>query len=162
VPSNLYDEAAWSKVATRPEDQMALESDELRQWLHYLAHSSLLNGKVEMPEELRTIRIFLKSAEMAGGFVASPEYSVFEKAMMDSAAQAEYEKEAVREEERAAAAERERAALEMERAAAAERERAALEMERAAAAERERAALEKERAVAAALRAELDRLKRSG
>jgi len=92
VPSALDDDAAWSKVAMLPEHQVALESAELRQWLHYLAHTSLKDGKVEMPAELRTHRIFRKSAEMAGGLLASPEYSIFEKEMADFVIQAEREK----------------------------------------------------------------------
>ena len=65
VPSVLDDEAAWGKVAPLPEHQTALESFELREWLHYLAHTSLKDGKVEMPPELRASPVFRKSAEMA-------------------------------------------------------------------------------------------------
>jgi hypothetical protein len=154
VPSALDDKAAWDKVATLPEHQVALESAELREWLHYLAHTSMKDGKVEMPPELRTHRIFRKSAEMAEKLLRTPGgFSYSEKEMVDFSLQAEREKEEALEQERAAAAERERAAaaaLRAERAAAAERE-AALRAERAAAAERE-----------AALRAELERLKKPG
>jgi hypothetical protein len=160
VPSVLDDKAACSKVATLPEHQEALESAELRQWLHYLAHSSIKDGKVEMPPELRASPIFRKSAEMAEELVRTSAFSYSEKEMADYALQMDREKEEVR----AAAAE----ALEKERAAAAvERADYALQMERekeegrAAASE----ALEKERAAAAereaALRAELERLRRS-
>lgn len=143
VPSILDDKAAWSKVATLPEHQTALESAELRQWLHYLAHTSMKDGKVEMPPELRSSPIFRKSAEMAEELVRTSAFSYSEKEMADFALQAEREKDEAVEKERAAAAERERVAREQERA---EREK-----ERAAAAERE-----------AALRAELERLKKSG
>jgi hypothetical protein len=165
VPPDLGDSDAWNTVATQPEHQAALESAELRQWLHYLAHSSMKDGKVEMPPELRASPIFRKSAEMAEELVRTSAFSYSEKEMADFAVQMEREKEEAlekeREKERAAAA----AALEKERAAAAavrKKERAALEKERAAAA----AALEKERAAAAereaALRAELGRLRGSG
>ena len=171
VPSVLDDKAAWSKVATLPEHQEALESAELRQWLHYLAHSSIKDGKVEMPPELRASPIFRKSAEMAEELVRTSAFSYSEKEMADYALQMDREKEEVRaaaaealEKERAAAAvERADYALQMEREKEEERAAAAeaLETERAAAAE----ALEKERAAAAereaALRAELERLKRS-
>jgi hypothetical protein len=140
VPSSLDDKAAWDKVATLPEHQMALKSDELRQWLYYLAHTSLKDGKVEMPLELRTHSIFRKSAEMAEELLSSPAGFTFsEKEMAD----------AMREVREDAATEREAAAAK-ERAAAAERE--------AAAAEREAAAAERE----AALRAEVERLTRKG
>ena len=149
VPSVLNDMHAWNKVVTLPEHQVALESAELREWLHYLAHTSMKDGKVEMPPELRASPIFRKSAEMAEELVRTSAFSYSEKEMADFALQAEREKE----EERAAAAavlEKERAEREKERAAA------------AAALEKERAEREKERAEAAALRAELERLKRSG
>ena len=146
VPSDLDDEPAWSKVATLPEHQVALESAELREWLHYLAHTSVKGGKVEMPPELRNHRIFRKSAEMAEELLRNPGSSTYSaKEMADFDLQKEREKE----EERAAAAERE--------AAGAEREAAGAERE-AAGAKREAAAAERE----AALRAELERLKRSG
>jgi len=154
VPSALDDKAAWDKVATLPEHQAALESAELREWLHYLAHTSMKDGKVEMPPELRTHRIFRKSAEMAEELLRTPGgFTYSEKEMVDLELQKEREKEEALEEERAAAA------------AVLEKERAEREKERAAAAaelEKERAELEKKRAAAAALRAELERLKRSG
>ncbi len=65
VPSALDDDAAWSKEVTLPEHRAALENVELRQWLLYLAHTSLKGGKVEMPAALRAHSIFRKSAEMA-------------------------------------------------------------------------------------------------
>ena len=164
VPLVLDDKDAWSKFATLPEHAEALESYELRQWLHYLAHTSLKDGKVEMPAELRTVPIFRKSAEMAETLLLTSAFSYSEKEMADSLIQVERE----RQEELAAAAEaltKERAAaaetLAMERAAAAE----TLTMERAAAAETlkmERAAAAVERAAAAkreaALTAQLERL----
>ena len=144
VPSALDDEAAWDKVATLPEHQAVLESDELRQWLHYLAHTSLKDGKVEMPPELRTHRIFRKSAEMAEKLLRTPGgFTWSEKEMVDLELQKEREKEE-------AVAEAVVEAVEKERAVAAE----AVEKERAA-----REAVEKERA---ALRAELERLKGPG
>jgi hypothetical protein len=163
VPSTLDDVAAWSKVATLPEHEEALGSLELRQWLHYLAHSTMKDGKVEMPPELRTHHIFLKSAEMAEVLLRTPGgFTYSEKEMVDFSLQAEREKEEALGKERAAAAE----ALGKERAAAAE----ALGKERAAAAEalgKERAAaaeaLEKERAAGAkreaALLAEMERMR---
>ena len=167
VPSVLNDKPAWSKVATLPEHQVALESTELREWLHYLAHTSVKDGKVEMPPELRASPIFRKSAELAEELVRTSAFSYSEKEMADFALQAEREKEEERA-EAAAALEKERAALEKERAER-EKERAEREKEQAAAAaarEKERAAaaavLEKERAEVAALRVELERLKRSG
>ena len=136
VPSDLGNKAAWSKVATLPEHQMALESVELREWLHYLAHTSLRAGKVQMPAELRSHHIFRRSAEKAEAYLRSPGgFSYSEKEMADFSLQAEREKEE---------------ALEKERAAASQRE--------AAAAEREAAAAERE----AALREELERIKSSG
>ena len=183
VPSVLDDEAAWAKVATLPQHHEALKKSELREWLYYLARTSMKGGKVEMPPELRTHSIFRKSAAMAEDLLRSPGgFPYSEKEMADLGLQNEREKEEALEmareaaaaelkKERAAAAaelKKERAAATNERAAAAERERAAaaeLEKDRAAAAERERAAaaeLEKERAAAATLRAELGRLKGSG
>jgi hypothetical protein len=136
VPSILDDKAAWSKVATLPEHQTALESAELRQWLHYLAHTSIKGGKVEMPPELRSSPIFRKSAEMAEELVRSSAFSYSEKEMSDFALQAGREMDKAVEKERVASAERERVA----------REQSA-------------EAVEKERAVAAVLRAELEHLK---
>ena len=149
VPSVLDDKPAWSKVATLPEHQVALESAELREWLHYLAHTSMKDGKVVMPPELRASPIFRKSAEMAEELVRTSAFSYSEKDMADFALQLKREEEAALEKERAAVAERE-AAL-----------RAEWEKERAAAAEREAAAAEREAALRAEL-AELERLKRSG
>ena len=154
VPSDLGNKAAWSKVATLPEHQMALESVELREWLHYLAHTSLRAGKVQMPAELRSHHIFRRSAEKAEAYLRSPGgFSYSEKEMADFSLQAEREKEEALEKERAVAA----AALEKERAAR-EKERAAASQREAAAAEREAAAAERE----AALREELERIKSSG
>jgi hypothetical protein len=158
VPSALNDEAAWGKVAPLPEHQAALESFELREWLHYLAHTSIKDGKVEMPPELRASPIFRASAWLAEELVRTSAPSFSEKDMADFALQLKREsKAAVKnavEKERAA----QLAAHQLERAAAA----GALEKERAAAA----GALEKERAAAAereaALQADLERLKGSG
>ena len=138
VPLVLNDKGAWSKVVTLPEHQEALESAELRQWLHYLAHTTVKDGVVEMPAELRALPIFRKSADMAEALLASSAFTFSEKEMVD-----------MQEKERAAAAED----REKERAAAAEdREKAVAE------------ALEKERAAAAVefavLRSELERLKK--
>jgi hypothetical protein len=169
VPADLDDEAAWSEVATLPEHQAALESAELRRWLHYLAHTSVIDGKVDMPPELRAYPIFCKSAEMAEDLLRSSTFSYSEKEVADFAVQAERDKEEAREQERAAAAQREvalqAAAAQREvalQAAAAQREVAlqasAAQREvalRTAFAEREQAAAE----TAAALRAELERLK---
>jgi hypothetical protein len=166
VPSSLDNDRAWEEVVTLPEHKEALKSTLLRQWLHYLAHSQVEDGKVQMPAELKVLSIFRKSAEMAESVLrAEGGFSFSEKEMTDFALQAERDKEeaaaAAREEERTAAA----AVLEQERAAAA----AALEQERAAAAaalEQERAAAAAARAAAAereqALRAELERLTSSG
>ena len=158
VPADLDDEAAWSEVATLPEHQAALESAELRRWLHYLAHTSVIDGKVDMPPELRAYPIFCKSAEMAEDLLRSSTFSYSEKEVADFAVQAERDKEEAREQERAAAAQREEAL----QAAAAQREvalqAAAAQREvalRTAFAKREQAAAE----TAAALRAELERLK---
>ena len=158
VPSDLGNKAAWSKVATLPEHQMALESVELREWLHYLAHTSLEAGKVKMPVELRSHRIFRKSAEKAEAYLRSPGgFSYSEKEMADFSLQAEREKEealAVA----AAALEKERTARVKERAEGAA-ERVKERAEAAAARVKERAeAAERE----AALREELERLKSSG
>ena len=163
VPSALDDEVAWSKLATLPEHQTALESAELREWLHYLAHSSMKDGKVEMPLELRASPIFRKSAELAEALVRTSALSYSDKEMAAFDVQKEREKEEALVKERAASAEREAASAERE-AASAERE-AALRVERAASAERE-AALRVEWAASAereaALRVELEHLKRSG
>ena len=167
VPSVLDDKDAWSKVVTLPEHQEALESAELRQWLHYLAHTSLKDGKVEMPVELRAYPIFRKSAEMAEAFLRTSAFGYFkgysEKQVAAFFIRANRDKEDARKEileearkERAedarkvwaAAAE----ALKKESAAAAAaaaEERAAAAKERAAAAE----ALKKECAAAAEARA---------
>ncbi len=127
VPSALDDEAAWEGVAALPEHRAALQSAELREWLHFLAHTSVKDGKVEMPPELRTRPIFRKSAEKAESILCAPGgFSYSEKDMADFALQLERENQ----EARAAAA-----------AAAA-------------------AALEKAHALTAALREELERLKR--
>ena len=172
VPLVLDDKPAWSKVVTLPEHRMALESAELREWLHYLAHTSIIGGKVEMPPELRASPIFLKSAEMAEEAVRATGYSFSEKEMADHTLQQVREKEEALERERAAAA----AALERELAAAAaalEKQLAAAEMvseKKLAAAEAvfeeklaaAAAALEKERAAAASMLVDLERLKESG
>jgi hypothetical protein len=137
VPMALDDEAAWSKAVTLPEHEKALESSDLRQWLHYLAHTSLKDGKVKMPTELRAYPIFRKSAEMAENLLGSSAFSFSEKEMSDLALQYDQELEEARGEtqkERAAAAE----ALKKERAAAAEREAAATEREAALLSELER------------------------
>jgi hypothetical protein len=185
VPSSLDDNDAWNNVVTQPEHQVALKSAELRKWLHYLAHTSVKDGKVDMPLELRTNKIFRKSADMAEDLLRTPGGFYFtEKEMADFSLQAEHDVseakaagDAALEREKAAAAKREaaaaerEAALEREKAAAAERE-AALEREKAAAAKRE-AALEREKAAAAkreaaaaerlaALEKELKRLNGSG
>jgi hypothetical protein len=74
VPPALDDDAAWSKVAPLPEHQAALESAELRRWLHYLAHTSLTDGgRVEMPAELRVDPVFRRSAELAEAYLRPPE-----------------------------------------------------------------------------------------
>ena len=177
VPLALDNVAAWNKVVTLPEHQEALESAELRQWLHYLAHTSLKDGKVQMPAELQTLRIFRKSAEMAEVLMqtSAPSYSEKEMADLELFLERQADKAAGKERAlQAAALEQVRAsaaaALEQERALAAEREAAllssaaasaaALEQERALAAKREaalrssaaerEAALERERASAAA------------
>jgi hypothetical protein len=123
VPLKMEDDDAWRKVATMPEHQEALESSELRQWLHFLAHTSIKDGKVDMPAELRSFPIFRKSAEMAENLLHSPGMSFSEKEMHDftlqSEAAAAEERAVLREaaaEERAAAAKREevlRAELEL-------------------------------------------------
>lgn len=154
VPLSLDDNAAWERVATLPEHRTALKSDQLRQWLHYLAHSKLEGGKVKMLPELQAHRIFRRSAEMAEGVLhPAGGFSYSEKEMAAFALQVEGDKE----EEVAAAREEERAAGAAALAAAAEREKAAAEREKAAA-EREQAAAEREQA----LRAELERLKSPG
>ena len=93
VPSVLDDEAAWHKVVTLPEHQVALESAELRRWLHYLAHTSLKNGKVEMPAELRAYPVFRKSAEQAEALLGSSAINFTEKDVADIALQSEREGE---------------------------------------------------------------------
>ncbi len=91
VPSALDDEVAWRKVVTLPEHQVALESAELRQWLHYLAHTSIKDGKVEMPAELRANPIFKKSAEQAETLLGSSPITYSDKEMADAALQSERE-----------------------------------------------------------------------
>ena len=180
VPSALDDKAAWEGVAALPEHRAALQSAELREWLHFLAHTSVKDGKVEMPPELQTRPIIRKSAERAESilrYLRAPGF-FSERDMANLSRQLKREHQvalaaqtaALQEElgkERAAAA----AALEKERAAQTAALREELEKERAAAVaavaavaalEKERAASEKERAaVTSALREELERLKRS-
>jgi hypothetical protein len=139
VPSALNDEAAWGKVAPLPEHQAALESFELREWLHYLAHTFIKDGKVEMPPELRASPIFRASAWLAEELVRTSAPSFSEKDMADFTLQ-------LKRESKAAAEKAVKKAVEKERAA----QLAAHQMERAAAAERE-----------AALQADLERLKGS-
>jgi len=92
VPSALDDEVAWRKVVALPEHQVALESAELRQWLHYLAHTTIKDGKVEMPAELRANPIFKKSAEQAETLFGSSPFTYYsEKDMADAALQSERE-----------------------------------------------------------------------
>ena len=91
VPLALDDKPAWSKVATLPAHQLALESRELREWLHYLAHTSMKEGKVQMPPELRASPVFRKSAEMAEELMRSSAFSYSEKEVADFALQAERE-----------------------------------------------------------------------
>ena len=129
VPLLLDDKGAWSKVVTLPKHQEALESVELRQWLHYLAHATLKDNRVEMPAELRAHPIFRKSADQAEALLLSSAFSYSEKEMAEALEKeraafaedsAERLKKAVAEalvKERAAAAE----ALVKERAAAGER-----------------------------------------
>jgi len=153
VPLSLSDKDAWSKVVTLPEHHKALESNELRQWLHYLAHSSLKDGKVEMPADLRPFPIFRKSAEMAETTLQAGPLGYSEKEMADNTFLLNRERDSAREEAKEAQV-KERAAKEelvKERAAAKE----ALVKERAVAKEelvKERAAanveLVKERAAA--------------
>ena len=107
VPLKMEDNDAWRKVASTPKHQEALESSELRRWLHFLAHTSVKNRKVDMPAELRSFPIFRKSAEMAENLMQNSGFTYSEKEMHDFALQAERELEEVRMEERAAAAERE-------------------------------------------------------
>jgi hypothetical protein len=136
VPSSLDDNDAWNNVVTQPEHKVALESAELRKWLHYLAHTSVKDGKVDMPLELRTNKIFRKSAGMAEDLLRTPGGFYFtEKEMADFSLQAEHDVN--------------------EAKAAGD---AALEREKAAAAKREAAAAER----LAALEKELERLKGSG
>jgi hypothetical protein len=95
VPSSVDDDRAWEKLVLLPEHQEALNSRDLRQWLCYLAHSDMAGGRVEMPQELRAHPIFRKSAEMAEGVVSTPEGCTYsEKEMADFALQAQREKEA--------------------------------------------------------------------
>jgi hypothetical protein len=91
VPSALDDEAAWRKAVALPEHHVALESAELRQWLHYLAHTTIKDGKVEMPAELRANPIFKKSAEQAETLFGSSPFTYSEKDMADAALQSERE-----------------------------------------------------------------------
>ena len=156
VPSVLNDAVAWRNVVTLPEHQKALESDELRRWLHYLARASLKDGKVEMPVELRALPIFRKSAEQAEALLGNKAVDFSEKDVADIALQSKREgKEegqaegrVALEEQRVAAA----AVLKVERAAAA----AALEEQQVAA----EAALEEQRvAAAAALEAAVAKLR---
>ena len=107
VPLEMEDNDAWRKVASTSKHQEALESSELRRWLHFLAHTSVKNRKVDMPAELRSFPIFRKSAEMAENLMQNSGFTYSEKEMHDFALQAEREKEEVRMEERAKAAERE-------------------------------------------------------
>ena len=151
VPSALSDTAAWSNVMTLPEHKEALKSLELRQWLHYLAHTSLNEGAVEIPEELQKNSIFVKSAEAAGDLLGSTEsFSYSEKEVVDITLKMERVAEEAAE---AAAA----AARDEERAAGAVRE-TALRAAAADAAANARAAAARE----AALWVELEHLKRSG
>jgi hypothetical protein len=185
VPMDLEDDDAWNKVVTLPEHQQALKSVELRQWLHYLAHTTITDDKVDMPAELRAHPIFRKSAEMAETLLGSPSLFFSAKEVADyQAAAAEERENAVAEERAAAAEEREKAVAEAqkkERAAAAEEQKnqraaaaeeqknqraaAAVALGKAVAEERAAAAvaLEKERVAAAervaALMSELERLK---
>ena len=76
VPSSLDDETAWSRVATLPSHQEALKSPELRQWLYFLAHTSLVDGKVKMPPELKDNAIFSASARIAENELG-PSSSIF-------------------------------------------------------------------------------------
>jgi hypothetical protein len=120
VPLALNDMAAWDKVVTLPEHRLALQSAELREWLHYLAHTHMSGGTVVMPLELRDRSIFRKSAEMAEEVVRGTrgKLSYSEKEVADFALQAKRDQEdAVRKEREAAAA-----ALTIEREAAAVRE----------------------------------------
>ena len=93
VPMNLEDDGAWGKVATLPEHKQALKSAELRQWLHYLAHTTIVDDKVNMPAELRAHPIFSKSAESAEALLGSPHFYFSEKDMAYEQAAAAEEKE---------------------------------------------------------------------
>lgn len=138
VPSALDDEDAWSAATTLPEHRAALASVELRQWLHYLAHTTLKAGAVNMPEELRAHAIFRRSADKANDLLRTSAPSVLfsEKDVADAQ---EEGREEGREEALAEAAARESAL------------RAEFEARESEFAARE-----------SAMRAELERLKGSG
>jgi hypothetical protein len=71
VPMHLEDEKAWSKVGKLQKEDDVFKHTDLRQWLHYFAHTSLKNGKVEMPTELKANPIFRKSSDMVEDFIHS-------------------------------------------------------------------------------------------
>lgn len=100
VPRSLADAAEWDKVATLPEHRTVLQSDELRQWLHYLAHTEVKDRKVQLPQELQSLPIFVKSAATAEAVLDTRPFGYSGKQMADLALQLEPEKEAVAEAER--------------------------------------------------------------
>ena len=156
VPASLSDSDAWSKAVTLPEHRKALESDELRQWLYYLAHSSLKNGKVEMPTDLRPLPIFRKSAEMAETTLQAGPLSYSEKELADHSLQSNRERDLAQNEAREALVKERAAKEELVKVRAAAKEE--LVKERTAAREalvKERAAKEELVKVRAASKEEL-------
>ena len=149
VPADLNDAVAWRNVVALPEHRKALESDNLRRWLHYLARTTLKDGKVEMPAELRAYPIFRKSAKRAEAITGSKAVDYSENEMANLALQsrregieeAQAEGKVALEAHRVAAA----AVLEAHRVAAAavlKEERAALEAALEAALAKQRAEFE--------------------
>ena len=138
VPADLNDAVAWRNVVALPEHRKALESDNLRRWLHYLARTTLKDGKVEMPAELRAYPIFRKSAKRAEAITGSKAVDYSENEMANLALQSR--REGIEE----AQAEG-KVALEAHRVAAAavlKEERAALEAALEAALAKQRAEFE--------------------
>lgn len=65
VPSGVGDDSAWDAVVTAPAHKAALKSVELRQWLHYLAHTKRDRYGVHVPEDLKQLPVFRRSAGLA-------------------------------------------------------------------------------------------------
>jgi hypothetical protein len=92
VPQDVDDMTAWRSVVTLPQHQQVIEAKNVRQWLHYLAHTVVEDNQVRLPRDLATLPVFQLSAAQAQDVLGSKSLSYSEKEMVDFALQMEREK----------------------------------------------------------------------